>query len=129
MMGSTRSMGCKMLDIREGDYLVDSNAREYPIKVVQAWEWRYGRGIRRLLTKTVSTKRQPPLVNGKRGGRSTKLTGLKATPIDPGTTHTAEILRSRFPSTFSPPEGTYLQTFVDGGDVYYHLILEQEHGT
>lgn len=104
------------LDIREGDYLVNGT-KEHPIKSCAEWAWSYGRGARRLMTLTVSTKRQPAMVSGKRGGRTTKLTGLKSTPLDPVN---AEI-RQRLPVA-SPYE--LLQAFVDGGDVFYHLILE-----
>lgn len=107
------------LDIREGDYLV-VGSREYPIRACQEWTWPRGRGgIRRLLALTVSTKRQPAISAGKRGAPVTLLTGVRCTPLDPIPV-TPEI-RERL-DLQTPHES--LETFVDGTDTYYRLVLE-----
>lgn len=108
------------LDIMEGDYLV-VGLKEYPIRACQEWTWtRPGAaGIRRFATLTASTKRQPAIVGGKRGAPETKLTGVKHTPLDPLTV-TPEI-RERF-DLQTPHE--LLETYVNGGDVFYRLVLE-----
>lgn len=104
------------LDIREGDVLVVSSV-EYPIRSCAEWAYRYGHGMSRLTTETASTKRAPAIASGKRGTPSTNLTGLSCTPLDPVD---AEI-RQRF-GLETPHE--LLQTFVDGGTTFYHLVIE-----
>lgn len=104
------------LDILTGDiYVVGAN--EYPIRACAAWAWYAGRGMRRLLKVTASTKRQPAMSSGKRGAPVTNLTGLRSTPLDPLSPEIAERLALDTPHTL-------LQTFVDGGDVFYDLVLE-----
>ena len=105
-----------MLDIREGDlYVVDS--REYPIRSCAEWAWSYGRAMRRLCTVTASTKRNPPIVDKKRGVPITNLTSIKSTPLDPASAEIQQRLALNTPMEL-------LQTYVDGGDVFYALILE-----
>lgn len=107
------------LDIREGDYLVVSGV-EYPIRACQEWTWPSGRGgIRRFATVVASTKRQPALSAGKRGAPVTNLTGVKCTPLDPIAV-TPEI-RERY-DLQTPHE--LKETFADGSDVFYRLVLE-----
>lgn len=107
------------LDIKEGDYLV-VGSREYPIRACQEWAWPSGRGgIRLLLRLTVSTKRQPALVDGKRGAPATLLTGVRCTPLDP--IQVTPEIRERL-DLRTPHEA--LETFVDGKDTYYRLVLE-----
>jgi hypothetical protein len=104
------------LDIREGDlYVVGS--REYPIRSCAEWSWRYGRAMRRLLQVTASTKRSPAIAGGKRGAPATNLTGVRSTPLDPVSPELAQRLALDTPHEL-------LQTFVDGGDTFYELILE-----
>ena len=108
------------LDIREGDYLV-VGAKEYPIRACQEWAWtRQGAGgIRRFATLTASTKRQPVVTDGKRGTPVTKLTCVKHTPLDP--IQTTPEIRERL-DLQTPHE--LLETYVNGGDVFYRLVLE-----
>ena len=106
-----------MLDIREGDILV-VGAKEYPIRSCAEWVWgRSGRAMRRFLTVTASTKRQPAISGGKRGLAETYLVAIPCTPLDPVD---PELMKRMALDT--PHE--VLQTFVDGGDTYYHLMLE-----
>jgi hypothetical protein len=104
------------LDIVEGDILV-ANGKEYPIRSCAEWAWGYGRAMRRLLKVTVSTKRSPAITSGKRGAPAVKLSGLRCTPIDPADPEVRQRLALNTPHEL-------LQAFVDGGDVYYHLIVE-----
>lgn len=103
-------------DIREGDIFEIGN-RSYPIRSCAEWDWAGGRSIRRLAVKTASTKRNPTLVGGKRGAPTPQLINIKCTPLD----QVDPELRQRM-ALNTPHE--LLQTFVDGGNVYYHLILE-----
>lgn len=104
------------LDIRDGDiYVVGSN--EYPIRSCAAWQWGYGSAIKRLLKVDASTKRYPAMSSGKRGAPVANLTGLRSTPLDP---FTPDLARREALDT----PHTLLQTFVDGGNVFYELILE-----
>lgn len=105
------------LDIREGDIYVVNNI-EYPIRSCAAWSWSYGAGIKRLLRLTASTKRSPGIVDGKRSGPVTFLTGVKSTPLDPVSPDIAQRLGLNTPHEL-------LETFVDGGNTFYHLILEE----
>lgn len=106
------------LDIKEGDTLM-VGTKEYPIKSCADWsDWDYGsHGLRRFLKVKASTKRSPSMSSGKRGSSTMQIRSLKCTPLDPVS---AEIA-SR-PDLETPHE--LLQTFADGGDAFYHLILE-----
>jgi len=105
------------LDIREGDlYVVGGN--EYPIRSCAEWSWRYGRAMRRFCTVTASTKRAPGMSGGKRGAPTVNLTALKSTPIDPVDPEIRQRLALNTPNEL-------MQTYVDGGDVFYALILEE----
>jgi hypothetical protein len=105
------------LDIREGDVLVVSST-DYPIRSCAEWTYRYAhKGMARLTTVTASTKRTPAIASGKRGTPETNLTGLSCTPLDPVD---ADIIRRL--GTDAPHE--LLQTYVDGGDTFYHLVVE-----
>lgn len=107
------------LDIKEGDYLV-VGSKEYPIRFCEEWAWNGGNGIRRMLRVTASTKRQPAIVDGKRGTPVTKLSCVKCTPLDSINQYSPDIRNRRELDT--PHE--LLQTVVDGGDVFYQLYLE-----
>jgi hypothetical protein len=109
------------LDIKEGDVLV-VGANEYPIRSCAEWSWRYSRTFRRMATVTASTKRNPALVSGKRGAPVANLTGVKCTPLDPVDPELAVKLRSGRSDLGTPHE--LLVTFVDGGNVFYRLVLE-----
>ena len=104
------------LDLREGDILVVAGA-EYPIRSCAAWEWGHGRAMQRMCTKTATTKRSPAVSGGKRGVPVTKLFDLRCTPLDPLTAELAQRVGLDTPHEL-------LQTYVDGGDVYYELVLE-----
>lgn len=93
-----------MLDIKEGDYFV-YGGKDYPVR--SCAEWQHGIISNRRFTVTANTKRRA----------ATNLTGISCTllwPVD------AEI-RTR-PGLDTPHE--LLQVFVDGTDIFYHLILE-----
>lgn len=104
------------LDIKEGDILVVGTA-EYPIEACAEWTYRYGRSMARLATVTASTKRSPAIASGKRGAPTQNLTGLSCTPLDPVTAEITERMALNTPKE-------RLQTFVDGGTTFYHLIVE-----
>lgn len=104
------------LDIKEGDVLV-VGSNEYPIRACAEWQWRYNRTMSRMATVTASTKRNPALVSGKRGTPATNLRCIKCTPLDPVNPEL-----SNRPELETPQE--LLETYVDGGDVFYHLTLE-----
>ena len=105
------------LDLREGDTLVVGST-EYPIKSCASWRWLYGAGIARLATETASTKRPPAVVAGKRGAPVTLLASIQCTPLDPADPEIRQRLALETPHEL-------LQTFVNGGDVFYHLIVEE----
>lgn len=105
------------LDIREGDILVVGGS-EYPIRSCAAWTWGHGRAMRRLCTVTATTKRNPTVTAGKRGAPVAKLADLRCTPLDPLTAELAQRVGLDTPHEL-------LQTYVDGGDMYYELVLEE----
>lgn len=104
------------LDIREGDILVMSGT-EYPIRSCAEWKWGAGRAGRRLMNQTASTKRSPVIVSGKRGTPTTKLSSLRCTPLDPVAPDLAQRMGLNTPHEL-------LETTVDGGDVFYVLVVE-----
>ncbi len=104
------------VDVREGDVLV-VGTDEYPIVSCGEWAFRYGTGFARLATVTASTKRTPAIAAGKRGAPVENVSSLICTPLDP----VDPALRQRL-ALDTPHE--LLQTFVDGGTTFYHLILE-----
>lgn len=105
------------LDIKEGDILVVDGA-EYPIRSCGEWDWPYARlGAQRLMTKAATTKRTPAVAGGKRGTPATKLTDIRCMPLDP----VSPDLRQRL-ALDTPHE--LLQTVVNGGDVFYSLVVE-----
>ncbi len=106
-----------MLDIKEGDLLV-VGSDEYPIRSCAEWKWPAGRAMRRFLTITASTKRTPAMAGGKRGAPTTNLATLTCTPLDPVDSELAKRLELDTPHEL-------LQSFADGGDMFYHLILEE----
>jgi hypothetical protein len=63
-----------------------------------------------MATETVSTKRLPPLVGGKRGEPELHLTGLACTPLDPVTESTINRLQLRTPYTMR-------ECYMETGDV------------
>jgi hypothetical protein len=71
----------------------------------------------RLATVTASTKRAPAIASGKRGTPAENVTGISCTPLDP----VDPDLRQRLVLD-TPHE--LLQTFADGGDTFYHLVVE-----
>jgi hypothetical protein len=109
------------LDIREGDYLT-VGAKDYPIKQCEEWAWDYGSGMRRFCRVEATTKRRERLAGGKAGEWETIETDLLVTPLDPagGSSVSSRIALREALNT--PHE--LLETSVNGGDVFYHLILE-----
>jgi len=105
------------LDVKEGDILVVDSV-EYPIRSCAEWSYRYGRSMVRLATETASTKRSPSIASGKRGAMAENLTGLSCTPLDPVDAEIRERLALDTPHEL-------LQTFVDGGSTFYHLVVEE----
>lgn len=106
------------LDIREGDILTVGSV-DYPIRSCAEWEWRPGKGsMKRLCTKTASTKRSPAISGGKRGAPATNLTGLSCMPLDPVDAELARRLAIETPHELK-------QTVVDGGTVFYQLVVEE----
>ncbi len=106
-----------MLDIIIGDLLVIED-KEYPIRGCARWaSWRGGRSIVRMLAHEGYTKRQPPIVDGKRGAPAIHLPVVACTPLDPAS---AELTRRMALET---PVGL-LSTVVDGGNAFYDLVLE-----
>jgi hypothetical protein len=63
-----------------------------------------------LATETVSTKRLPPMVGGKRGAPALHLAGLSCTPLDPVTENTLNRLRLNTPHTLR-------ECYMESGDV------------
>lgn len=106
-----------MLDIREGDIFV-AGGREYPIRSCATWAWDAGRAMRRLLRVTASTKRAPAMSGGKRGAPVTHLVGIRSTPLDPLDPETQRRLALETPHEL-------LQTYVDGGNGFHVLVLEE----
>lgn len=104
------------LDIREGDLLTVAGV-DYPIRSCAAWAWGNGRAMHRLLKVEASTKRSPAVTAGKRGTPVVNLAGIYCTPLDPLTADLAQRVGLDTPHEL-------LQTYADGGDVYYELVLE-----
>ena len=67
---------------------------------------------------TASTKRPPAISGGKRGEATTKLSGLKCTPLDPVSSE----IRKRV-ALDTPME--LLQTFLTDGSGFVHLVVEE----
>ena len=106
-----------MLDVQAGDVLVVGSA-EYPIKACEPWRWPGGtRGGVPFLAATVSTKRSPGMVGGKRGEPVAHLAGLRCTELYPAT---PELLRREDLQT----PHTLLQCYLDGGETVYALAIE-----
>jgi len=106
-----------MIDVQAGDVLVHGGA-EYPIKACEPWPWPLGaRAGVPFLTATVSTKRSPGMVGGKRGEPAAHLAGLRCTALYPAT---ADILQREDLRT----PHTLLQAYLDGGDTVYALVVE-----
>lgn len=105
------------LDLREGDILVVS-AVEYPIRSCAGWKWGAGQAGRRLMNQTASTKRSPTMVAGKRGTPTTLLASVRCAPLDPVAPDLAQRMGLNTPHEL-------LQTTVDGGDVFYVLVVEE----
>lgn len=106
------------LDIRSGDFFTVGSI-SYTIRTCNPWTDRVGStaSMRRMCSVTASTKRKPAVVGAKRGLPAAKLSGLKCTPLDPPSTETLHREVTQAPMKL-------LETFVDGGDTFYHLILE-----
>ena len=104
------------LDIREGDMLTVGGV-DYPIRACASWTWRHGRGIRRMCELEAGTKRSPAVTGGKRSTPVEHLVGIACTPLDPLTAELAQRVALDTPHEL-------LQAYVDGGNVYYELVLE-----
>lgn len=110
------------LDIRQGDVWVMDNV-EYPIRACNTWFDPNGgtESMRMMCIATASTKRKPAVTAGKRGEPETKLSGLKCTPLDPLSFSSAQTFIR--PGTHAPTN--LRETYVDGGDTFYYLIVEE----
>lgn len=110
------------LNLRAGDLLV-VDTKSHPI--VWCGEWEHPRnstvGMKRMCTKTASTKRNPTISGGKRGDPVEVIASLKCTPLDPIGAHTQEMIVRRVPT--APTD--LLECIVDGGDTFYHLVVER----
>ncbi|MCO5182186.1 MAG: hypothetical protein M9896_19280 [Candidatus Promineofilum sp.] len=106
------------LDIREGDVLVVGD-REHPIRSCGEWAWNRSQasGMRRMCSVTAVTMRSPQVVDGKRGALATHLRNVRCMPLDPVEPDLAQRMALNTPHEL-------LQTTVDGGDVFYSLVLE-----
>ena len=104
-------------DVRECDVVVVS-AVACPTRPCAAWKWGAGRAGRRLMNQTASTKRSPAIVSGKRGTPTTNLASLRCSPLDPVAPDLAQRMGLNTPHEL-------LQTTVDGGDVFYVLVVEE----
>lgn len=110
------------LDIKQGDYLV-VGSRGYPIRDCNVWDWPYRRtGIKRIVRVTAETRRRKPMtVQQKWTGMDQILTDVRCTPLDPISESIAQSIRMRL--GLDTPH-VLLQTYVDGGDTFYRLVLE-----
>ena len=112
------------LDLRQGDVLVVDGV-EYPIRACNAWLDPAGEAgaesMRMMCIQTASSKRRPPISAGKRGEPEPKLSGLKCTPLDALSYSSAQIFAR--PGTQAPTN--LKETYVDGGDTFYYLIVEE----
>ena len=108
-----------MTDILEGDLLV-VGTDEHPIKAVEVWSKANfnTRGFIRMASVSMSTKRVPVIVDGKRGTATTKLSGLKGTPLDPVSAEVIERLGLDSPVRL-------LETFIGDSTGFLHLIVEE----
>lgn len=104
------------IDIREGDILV-YGGQDYPIRAVDPWVWNDDATLGGLDTITVSVKRQPALVNGKRASPATVIASITCLPLDPLSSLTQERPDLQTPHVL-------LETFLSSADEYYHVIVE-----
>lgn len=108
------------LDIRAGDKLILLGI-EYPILWCGTWEEsRRTATMKRMCSKTASTKRASTS-GAKRGDPVTQIAGLKCLPLDPISTNSRDMIVRTMPT--APTD--LLETIVDGGDTFYHLIVEK----
>jgi hypothetical protein len=117
------------LVIRRGDLLVTSSGEAYHIRDLERYRYDPGStpSIQSMTVETVSVKRNPAILNGKRGEPQAVagLEAVKCTPFDslPGEMHLGgQGLIGGLPSEF-------LETVIDGGDVYYYAVLERREST
>lgn len=106
------------LDVRGGDVLVVSGV-EYPVRSCAVWAWRYSRhGLRRFLTVTCDVQRAVIDMNGRLTSMATVESGATCLPLDPVEPDLRERMGLRTPHEL-------LQTVLDGGTEYYHLVVEK----
>jgi len=112
------------VDIKNGDWLTVSST-DYPIRSVAEWDAHgfTGRGFAtRMATLSCSTKRNPDVSGGKRGSPTTNLTNLSCTQLDPVEPDLQERMGLETPHKL-------LQTFIDDGTDYVHLVIEDVQTT
>lgn len=106
------------LDVRNGDVLV-ADGVEYPVRSCGVWEWPpRSFGLRRLLTRRCDIRRAVLSEDGRLSGMETTERGIACLPLDPVDAETAERVGIRTP-------GQVVQTTLDGGEVFYQLVLER----
>ena len=110
------------LDIRAGDVLV-RGSQENPIVWCGVWEDETGSdpSMKAMCSVTASTKRNPTISGSKRCDPTTAIASMKCTPLDPVGAHTQEMIVRRVPT--APTD--LLETIVDGGDTFYHVVVER----
>jgi len=106
-----------VLDVREGDVLSVGGA-DYPIRSCEAWPWPSGAASSvPFIAQTVSIKRSPGMVGGKRGEPTVHLNAVRCTALYPAS---ADILQRQDLQT----PHVLLQVYLDGGDAVYALVVE-----
>lgn len=106
-----------MLDVREGDVL-SADGVDYPIRSCEVWPWPAGaRGVIPFLDGLATIKRSPSMTGGKRGEPTVHLSNVRRTALRPVT---ADILQRQDLQT----PHTLRQSYLDGGDTVYALVVE-----
>lgn len=111
------------LDIKQGDVLV-YGGRDYPIQKCNPWSDPNTPDIamKIICNLTASTKRAPsPNASKVRTSPVECLASIKISPIDPPSFATQQsiILQG------SQAPANLRECFVDGGDTFYHLIVQE----
>ncbi len=110
------------LDIRAGDILV-RGSKNHPVVWCGVWEdeGESDQSMRAMCSVTASTKRNPAISGGKRGDPVQVIASMKCTPLDPSSSNTRDMVVRSIPA--APTD--LLECIVDGGDTFYHLVVER----
>ena len=107
-----------MIDIQKGDFLV-VNGVEYPIRDAGRWKRDFPpTSFMKLANVIANTKRNPPIVDGKRGDAVINIEGLSCTPLD-----SVSADQVRYRNDLKNPYKVF-ETFVSGKDEFIHLLVE-----